>query len=219
MEFKTVNASHVRDGMDEIPLGVLQNTPACIRLGPVLGIRLMKAHFTPRPLLPLILAVALISPMSAETPAQRAELLYRQGQAAEQAGDPEAARKAYAGALQADPNHAHSRYSLGQLKITAPALAAKGREAKFGAVMVPEFKIDQASLKESLEALQITVEKQTKGEVTPNFIIQDPKETISGAKITLVLKNTPAKAVLQYMLEQAGAKARYDEHAIVIMPN
>jgi hypothetical protein len=37
-------------------------------------------------------------------------------------------------------------------------------------------------------------------------------------KITLVLKNTPAKAVLQYILDQARAKARHDEHAIVITP-
>lgn len=170
-------------------------------------------------LAPFLIAAALISPLSAETPAQRAELLYRQGQAAEQAGDPETARKAYTGALHADPSHAHARYSLGQLKITAPALAAKGREGKFGAVMVPEFKVDQAPLKETLEALQVIVEQQSKGQVTPNFILQDPKESISGTKITLVLKNTPAKAVLQYVLEQAGAKARFDEHAIVITPN
>lgn len=170
-------------------------------------------------LAPLFFAAALSLPATAETPAQRAELLYRKGQAAEQAGDPETARKAYADALQANPNHPHARYSIGQLKITAPALAAKGREAKFGSVMIPELKLDQAPLKDSLEALQVIVEKQSNGKVTPNFILQDPKETLSGTKITLVLKNTPAKAVLQYILEQAGAKARHDEHAIVITPN
>lgn len=179
----------------------------------------MKTPSTPRMLVPLLLATALISPLSAETPSQRAELLYRQGQAAEKAGDPEAARKAYTGALQADPKHAHARYSLGQLKITGPALAAKGREAKFGAVIVPEFKVDEAPLKDSLDALQLIVEKQSNGEVTPNFILQDPKGVLSGAKITLVLKNTPAKGVLKYLLEQVGAKARHDEHAIVITPN
>lgn len=179
----------------------------------------MKTPSTPRMLVPLLLASALISPLSAETPAQRAQLLYRQGQAAEQAGDPEAARKAYTDALLANPSHPHARYSLGQLKITGPALAAKGREAKFGAVMIPELKLDQAPFKDSLEALQVIVEKQSNEKVTPNFIVQDPKETLSGVKITLVLKNTPAKAVLQYILDQAGAKARHDEHAIVITPN
>jgi tetratricopeptide (TPR) repeat protein len=181
--------------------------------------RLMKIHPTRSPFTPLSIALALILPSSAETPAQRAELSYRQGQAAEQAGDPEAARKAYTAALQADPGHPHARYSLGQLKITAPALAAKGREAKFAAVMIPELKLDQAPFKDALEALQVIVEKQSNDKVTPNFVIQDPKEVLSGAKITLVLKNTPAKAVLQYILDQAGAKARHDEHAIVITPN
>lgn len=150
---------------------------------------------------------------------QQAEALYRKGIAAEKAGDPDAARMAYQEALRTNPRHANARFSLGQLKTTSPAIAAKGREAKFGAVMVPEFKLDQATLKESLEALQLIVEKQSKEEVTPNFIVQDPKNVLAEARITLMLKNTPAKGVLQYVLEQAGAKARFDEHAIVILPN
>ena len=178
----------------------------------------MKIQLTNHLLGLLSITTALLSPLSAETPAQRAELLYRQGQAAEQAGDPESARKAYTNALQLDPGHAHARYSLGQLKITGPALAAKGREAKFAAVMVPELKLDQAPFKDSLEALQVIVERQSNEKVTPNFVIQDPKNVFSESKITLVLKNTPAKAVLQYILDQAGAKARHDEHAIVITP-
>lgn len=106
----------------------------------------------------------------------------------------------------------------GQLKISDPALAAKGREMQFGAVMVPELKLDETPLKDSLEALQVIVEKQTNDKITPNFILQDPKGNLAGVKITLVLKNTPANAVLQYMLDQAGAKARHEEHAIVISP-
>jgi tetratricopeptide (TPR) repeat protein len=179
----------------------------------------MKTPIISRILVPLAIAVASVTQLSAQTAAQRAEAFYRQGQAAEQAGDPAAARKAYAAALQANPNHANARYSLGQLKLTSGTIAAKGREAKFGTVMVPEFKLDQATLKESLDALQLIVEKQSNEEVTPNFIVQDPKNALGEAKITLVLKNTPAKGVLQYVLEQAGAKARYDEHAIVIQPN
>jgi outer membrane protein assembly factor BamD (BamD/ComL family) len=178
-----------------------------------------RPHPVLRPLISLVITLALTLPLAAQSTAQRAEALYRQGQAAEKAGDPAAAQKAYTEALKAHPSHPHARYSLGQLKITGPALAAKGREAKFGAVMVPELKLDQAPLKESLEALQVLVEKQSKETVTPNFILQDPKDTLAGVKITLVLKNTPAKAVLQYILDQAGAKARYDEHAIVITPH
>ena len=171
--------------------------------------------------IPLAIAAALVSQASAETasPAQQAEALYRQGVAAEGAGDPAAAKKAYQAALQANPRHANATYALGQLKINYTKVAAKGREAKFATVMVPEFKLDQATLKESLDALQLIVEKQSNEEVTPNFMIQDPNNALTEAKITLVLKNTPAKGVLQYVLEMAKAKARYDEYAIVILPN
>lgn len=173
-------------------------------------------------ILSLVIAASLSAPASAQppaaTPAQQAEALYRQGVAAEKAGDPAAARQAYSAALAANPQHANARYNLGQVKIHAAAITAQGREAKFGAVIIPEFRLDAASLQEALDALGVLIERQSKDTVTPNFVIQDPKQQLAAAKISLTLKNTPAKAVLQYLMEQAGAKARYDEHAIVIAP-
>jgi tetratricopeptide (TPR) repeat protein len=169
-------------------------------------------------MLSLIVAAALVSQASAQATASQAEALYRQGLAAEQAGDPAAAQKAYLDALKADPKHANARYSLGQLKLHAGAIAAKGREAKLGAVMIPEFRLDAATLQESFDALRVLIEKQSKDEVTLNFVIQDPKKQLAQVKISLNLKSMPAKGVIQYLLEQAGAKARYDEHAIVIIP-
>lgn len=168
----------------------------------------------------LVIAAALVSQATAQTPAQinQAEVLYRQGVAAQEAGDPATARQAYLEALKANPRHANATYQLGQLKINYNSVAEKGREAKFGAVMVPEFKLDQATLKDALVALQMIVEKESKQRVMTSFIIQDPKGGLAGARITLVLKNTPARGVLQYLLAQANAKARHDEHAIVIMP-
>ncbi|HSP42383.1 MAG TPA: tetratricopeptide repeat protein [Luteolibacter sp.] len=178
----------------------------------------MKKPFLPCPSACLAIVAATVLPLSAQSAAQQAETLYRQGLAAEKSGNPEAARKAYTAALQANPRHAHARYSLGQLKINSGSIAAKGREAKFGAVEVPEYKLDEASLSDALAALQQIVRTESKGEVTPNFIVQDPKNTLAEAKITLVLQKVPAKAVLHYVLEQTGAKARHDEHAIVITP-
>lgn len=167
----------------------------------------------------LAIATAFVSQASAQqSPARQAEALYRQGQVAEKAGDPDTAKAAYAAALKAYPNHANARYALGQVKINSNAIAAKGRAAKFGAVVVPEIKFDEATLMESLDALKMIVEKQSSDEVSPNFVIQDPKGRLAGTKISLVLKNMPAKGVLQYLLDQANAKARYDEHAIVIQP-
>jgi tetratricopeptide (TPR) repeat protein len=172
--------------------------------------------------LSLIIAAALFSHASGQTqgqtPAQLAEAYYLKGLAAEKAGDPAAAKQAYTAALKANPNHANARYSIGQLKLNSVAIAAKGREAKFGAVIIPVFKLEDASLREALDALGTIIEKESKDEVAPNFIVEDPKQQLSAAKISLNLKAMPAKAVMKYVMDQAGAKARYDEHAIVIAP-
>ena len=72
-------------------------------------------------ILSFVMAAVLVSMASAQTPAPApsADAFYRQGQAAEKAGDPAAAQKAYLEALKLDPGHANARYSLGQLKLTA----------------------------------------------------------------------------------------------------
>lgn len=172
--------------------------------------------------MPILIAGACVLQAVAQTPkstpGQTADAYYREGLAAEKAGDPDAARKAYTQALKANPNHAHAQFSLGQLKISGASIAAKGRESKFGAIIVPEFKLDAATLQESLDALRIIVEKQSKDLVTPNFIIEDPKGQLASAKVSLNLKSMPTRAVMKYILDQSGAKARYDEHAIVIVP-
>ena len=153
---------------------------------------------------------------AAQTAASSSASLYQQGQAAEKAGDPVAAQSFYEKSLKADPNNANARYSLGQIKIHGPKIAAKGREEKFGAVMIPVFQLNEATLQEALDALGVIVEKESKEEVAPNFVIEDPKETLADRKITLSLKAMPAKAVMKYLMEQSGAKARYDEHAVVV---
>lgn len=152
------------------------------------------------------------------TPAQQAEVLYRKGIAAENAGDPAAAEKAYKQALEVNPHHANARYRQGQLKMNAGAIAARGREAKIGAVTIPTIQLDGATLQEALDYIQLVIERESKGEVTPNFIVQDPAGKLKDRSISLQLKGLPAKAVLKYVLTQTGAKARYDEHAVVIVP-
>jgi len=161
--------------------------------------------------------VALAEPAT-PTPAQQADAYYGKGIAAEKAGDVEAARAAYTKALQLNPELANCRYRLMQLQIDAPQIAAKGREGKFNKVMVPVFQLEGASLQEAINALNLVIEKESKGQVTANFIIQDPHKKLAESKLTLNLKNVPASAVMTYLMTQAGAKARYDEHAVVIEP-
>jgi hypothetical protein len=164
----------------------------------------------------LALAAALVTPAFAQPPT--AEAFFKQGQSAEQAGDPIAAKQAYLSALKLDPNFAKARFSLGQLKIHGKEISARGREAKFGAVVIPVFQLDGATLQESLAALGSQVEKASADKVAPNFVIQDPKGALADTKISLNVKAMPARGILKYITDQAAAKVRYDEHAIVVSP-
>lgn len=152
------------------------------------------------------------------TPAQRAELLYRKGVAAEKVGDPGTAQQAYAEALQLNPNHPDARYRIGELKRNSASIAAKGREAKFGQVIIPQILLENATLSEALQALQLSIEKNSSPESTPNFIVKDPDKKLENARVSLQLKGIPAKGVLDYILSQTASKAVFDEHAIVIQP-
>lgn len=154
----------------------------------------------------------------AQSPAVTSVSLFKQGQAAEKAGDAAAAKDFYTKSLKMDPNNANARYSLGQIQINAASISAKAREEKFGSVNVPVYQLDGATLQEALDLLSLAIEKESKNTVTPNFIIQDPKLLLADRKITLNLKGMPSKAVMKYVMDQAGAKARYDEHAVVIVP-
>jgi len=149
---------------------------------------------------------------------KQANAAYFSAVAYETAGDPDAAKAAYEQALKLNPKHANARYRLGQLKVNYHQIIAKGQERKIGSIMIPEFKVDEAEFSEAVRALAIHIEKESKEEVTPNFIIQDPSNALAERKVTLKMKNAPSGEILNYMLDMAKAKVRYDKHAVVITP-
>ncbi|MCF7674717.1 MAG: hypothetical protein K9M97_05195 [Akkermansiaceae bacterium] len=163
-------------------------------------------------------AVVALAEPAPPTPGQMAGGYYAKGVAAEKAGDVGGARAAYTQALKANPRHANCRYRLKELELNKATIAKKGRELQFDKVIIPVIQIDGATLQESLTALSTMIAKESKGKLTPNFIIQDPNGNFARSKINLNLKGLPASAVIKYMLTQSNAKARYDEHAVVIMP-
>ncbi|MGC4013033.1 MAG: tetratricopeptide repeat protein [Luteolibacter sp.] len=143
---------------------------------------------------------------------------YAEGMAAVAAGDPKLAESCFTKALQQDPNNANARYQLGEVRKNASSIASKGRENKFGGVMIEKIQLDKATLQESLDYLASLVSKASKDQVASNFILEDPKNALGTKEVTLKLNNVPAKAVLQYILTQVDGRARFDEHAIVVSP-
>jgi tetratricopeptide (TPR) repeat protein len=165
----------------------------------------------------VLAALAITSPaVFAETAAQKAEQLYMRGLAAEKAGDPATAIAAYNAALNLHPGHANARYRAGQVKIEAPSIRSSATAAKIGGVMIPAYQIEGATFEEAISALGLAIEKASEDEITPNFVIQDPKGKLADVRITLQLRKVPAKAILDYIHSQANTKARFDEHAVVI---
>jgi tetratricopeptide (TPR) repeat protein len=166
----------------------------------------------------VLAALAISAPATlAETAAQKAEQFYLKGIAAEKAGDPAAAIAAYQAALKLHPGHANARFRAGQVKIQASTIKSSATEAKIGGVMIPAYQIEEATVAEAISALGLAIEKASENEVAPNFVIQDTQGKLTDARITMQLKNVPAKAILDYIHSQANTRARFDEHAVVIM--
>jgi tetratricopeptide (TPR) repeat protein len=168
----------------------------------------------------IVLAVfAFGSPIAfSQSAGQQAEAFYKQGVAAEKAGDPAAAAEAFQKALALNPNHANARYRAGQVRINAATMKAGATEAKIGAVVIPVYQLEEATVREAIDALSLAMDKVTEGKVAPNFVLEDPKNKLAETRISLQLKNVPAKAILDYIHSQSSTRARYDEHAVVIMP-
>lgn len=156
--------------------------------------------------------------------ANEADQLYRLGMTAMKEGKPEIAERAFRQALKVQPGHAQARYQLGQLPAQAEQLKAKRRAAELGEVRLPAIDFAGVTLNDALAAMGQMVETEsakTRGEdkaLTPNFMVQDPSGALGAKEVSLRLKNVPAKVALEYLLQQVGATARYDQHATVIRP-
>ncbi|MFD2255175.1 tetratricopeptide repeat protein [Luteolibacter algae] len=153
----------------------------------------------------------------AQSAGQKAEAYYQRGLAAEKAGDPATASAAYNAALKLFPNHANARYRAGQVKINASAIKSSATQAKIGAVMISVYQLEDATVQEAIDALSAAMSKQNDGEISPNFVIEDPQNKLADRRVTINLRNVPVKAILDYLHSQTNTKARYDEHAVVIL--
>ncbi|QTN33257.1 hypothetical protein HZ994_13355 [Akkermansiaceae bacterium] len=153
----------------------------------------------------------------AQTAAEQAEAYYQKGLAAEKAGDPSTASAAYHTALGLMPGHANARYRAGQVRIKAGSIRSAATETKIGGVMIPVYQLEDATVQEAIQALSLAMEKATDGKIAPNFVIEDPKGRLADSRISMQLKNVPVKAILDYIHSQTSTRARYDEHAVVIM--
>lgn len=143
---------------------------------------------------------------------------YQKGMAAMKAGKPDEAKTAFQNVLKLKPGFAPAKYQLGRIPELNHKTKIAKRKALFKTTVIKEINFSDATFAEALTALNSMASKETKEKFSPNFVIQDPAKKLSDRKVTLKMKNIPLSAALSYILEGAGATARYDEFATVIRP-
>lgn len=173
----------------------------------------------------MIVALALVAGSLMSAPAQaaddkaaKARDFYQQGMRAKQEGRYQLAKTSFQQVLRIYPNHPQARRQLMYLHTNRDALATKNRKKQLHEVVIPKVDMHQVSPQEALDILSALVKQESKQKVSPNFIIQDRSKALDGKTVTLNLSRVPADTLLRYIADQAGAVARYDTHAIVLIP-
>ena len=150
--------------------------------------------------------------------AEQVELFYSMAERAYEDGDIKAARESLRSALALNRSHAHSIALARKMRTGGNQTVLAKRKRIFNAVMVPRVELDEASLRDAIKVLAMVVEKESKGKVIPNFVIQDKHKVLDEAKITLKLRNVPAGDVLDHLLRSAGASASFGKYTTIIRP-
>lgn len=180
----------------------------------------MKTHIN-RALkaLPLVLMLFTL-PASAgvENREQQARELYQAALTAANQGNRELARNTLHQVLAIYPNHPQAKRMLASLTPRLENLADNNRKAALAKVIIPKIDLEQTSIRESLDILQLQIAATSGNKVTPNFIVQDLGKAFNGRTVTLQLKGIPADVLLHYIVDQVRGKIHYDKHAIVISP-
>lgn len=150
--------------------------------------------------------------------AQQVELFYNLAEKAFEDGDIKASREALSSALSLNRSHAPSIALSRRINSNGNQTVLERRKRLFNSVMLPMIDFSDASFKDAIHALAKSVETESKGEVTPNFIIQDRGKVFDKVMINLTLKNVPAGDVLDHLLKSAGAGVNFGTYSTVISP-
>lgn len=148
----------------------------------------------------------------------QANSLYNQGLVAMRGGHYDLAQTSFREVLRLYPKHTQARRHLLHILQNRNSLEIGKRKAALKKVLVPAVDIDKATTGEALDVLAALVRRESKNEVNPNFIVQDPSGGFENRTVTLRLRGVPAETLLNYIADQVGARVRYDSHAIVLTP-
>ena len=151
--------------------------------------------------------------------AQQVELFYQMAEKAYSSGDIRAAKEALRSALDINRKHGRSLALLSRMRTggTESTLVAL-RKRQFDSVVLPLIDLEKVTLREALRTLSDAVIAQSKDKIIPNFVVQDRNGVFDKTDISLKLRNIPAGEVLNHLLSDTSATAKFEKYSTVIRP-
>lgn len=119
--------------------------------------------------------------------------------------------------LNRDPKNVAARNYLGMIEA-ARRRAGSGAQkaAAYRGVVIPKVQFNEATLAECLSYLQKRVGDISKGQLSPNFVLQPGVN--GSAPVTLNLENIPFTELVKYIGQLTQTTFVYEAHAISVQP-
>lgn len=136
--------------------------------------------------------------------------------------DPDKAVLHFKEVLQLEPRHSKAQYELNYIRTNREKILKEKQSRKVAASFqkmkfaVVDF--SQEPLVDVIDTLYAYMDRDYGKDHGVNLILKDPQDKIKQKMITLRLKNIPAPALLDYIVQQAGASYKYGQYAIEIFP-
>lgn len=140
------------------------------------------------------------------------ENLFQMGRAAYYKGDLEQAHQLLSMVEAQNPRHQETRILLGDIRLKLKATGNSLRK-KYEGVKLAKIEFSDVTLQEALDGLRILAKNSSNGQVVPNFIVTDP--ILKAKALSLTLTDVPLTQAIEYVARIVGARAAYDNHAVL----
>lgn len=170
--------------------------------------------------LTLVLAVAAqaADPTPAGPSPEIVQLL-KEGQAAYQKGDYEAAKGAFEMVYSMDSRNITAINFLRLIKSQKPVtLKSQPIERQVAGIIIPQIQFKDATLGSALDYLKKAVARESGGKVAVNIVAQVPPEQVNTQTVTLSLTQVPFTEALKYLASVSNLDVEYQKYAIVLKP-
>ena len=148
---------------------------------------------------------------------KQVEQFFQIAEKAYEQGDLKAATEAIRSTLEMNPKHGRAIALYREIKSGGGNRALVTlRKRTFSKVIVPLVDFQDMDVRGALTMLSDAVLKETNEKVIPNFVIQDRHKYFDKVEIDLKLRNVPAGDVLNHILSEANATAKFEKYSTVI---